>query len=397
MARQAARRSDNARASAQAAEREERELNEAVNNAIVSTEGEVFADAMGSEALDRDSDTDLEEMGEGLEGDDLGEEAEGEAEEGEESDAEGEGEEGADAQGEEGQGEEGEAVEAQGEEGEPTDRRPRSRDQRGGEREEGYIPPRVLRDANERRRSAEERIESERAEWRAEMRAMQQRLDNVLTQRQPAAQSQQGTTQQTQPAAEPDMFADPEGWKRWNREQVAREADERVNARFGAFEQRQREDAEARFNTSLDTAFGSPRGFEYRTAYRDLTTLDKTPQNAALVRQIFTSANPAQAIMDWWQETSNPEYIDYVRDTIRRTYASDERGPRRGSNGNGQRRGDYDDRQDRGFSREQREPRREFRLPRSLNSAAGGGSQRISDPEMLDGSEGSVFSFGARR
>src|SRR5271166_5980791 len=92
------------------AERADREENADVNEAIARTDSEVFTDALGDEPLDAEAGTELEEMGDGLEGEDLeeDEEAEGEqqaAPEGEESAEEGEeGEE--EAEGDEGQGEE---------------------------------------------------------------------------------------------------------------------------------------------------------------------------------------------------------------------------------------------------------------------------------------------------
>src|ERR1700722_2475734 len=82
-------------------ERTEREFQLDVNQAVANTENEIFDDALGDEPLDNDGDTSLEEMGEGLEGDDLEEEegpdeeteeaepAEEGAEKGEETDEEG--------------------------------------------------------------------------------------------------------------------------------------------------------------------------------------------------------------------------------------------------------------------------------------------------------------------
>src|SRR5271168_3678794 len=89
------------------AERADREENADVNEAIARTDSEVFTDAMGDEPLDDEAGTELEDMGDGLEGEDLeeDEDAEGEqqaAPEGEESAEEGEQE----AEGEEAEGDE---------------------------------------------------------------------------------------------------------------------------------------------------------------------------------------------------------------------------------------------------------------------------------------------------
>src|SRR5882757_9888462 len=75
MARQAADKSA-LQNSTRDAERAERELNADVNDAIARTDGEVFTDAMGDEPLGEDDDTSLEDMGEGLEGDQLDEDEE---------------------------------------------------------------------------------------------------------------------------------------------------------------------------------------------------------------------------------------------------------------------------------------------------------------------------------
>ena len=65
---------------AQTAEREE---NANINEAIARTDSEVFTDAMGDEPLEDDAGTELEEMGDGLEGEELEEEDEEEQPEGE--------------------------------------------------------------------------------------------------------------------------------------------------------------------------------------------------------------------------------------------------------------------------------------------------------------------------
>ncbi len=128
--------------------------------------------------------------------------------------------------------------------------------------------------------------------------------------------------------------------------------------------------------------------YSFNVAYRDLTSLDRTPENAALVRRLVANPETAgQAILDWWEQSSNSAYIEYHRDQIRQAYGVAARPPRGGpqrQNGrvpmqNGQ------------------VPRHEVRLPRSLSEASGGRSQLVSDPEMMDGAEESIFAYGARR
>ena len=59
--------------SARADELSERELNAEINAAMAGTEMEVWDDALGSEPLDNDGDRELEEQGDGLEGEQLDE------------------------------------------------------------------------------------------------------------------------------------------------------------------------------------------------------------------------------------------------------------------------------------------------------------------------------------
>ena len=182
------------------------------------------------------------------------------------------------------------------------------------------------------------------------------------------------------------MFADPEGYRNWVLTEAERRAEARFNDRFGQMQQQQQRDMEMRLNDGLAQTASGPRSYEFNVAYRDLTSLDKTPENAALVRRLVQQPETAgQAILDWWEKSSNPEYIEYHRDQIRQAYgvaARPQRGGPQRQNGrlqNGQ------------------VPRHEVRLPRSLSEASGGRSQHVSDPEMMDGAEESIFAYGARR
>ena len=85
------------------AERADREENADINEAIARTDSEVFTDAMGDEPLDDEAGTELEDMGDGLEGEELEDEEEEAPEDEQQAQPEGEQE----AQGEE-EGEEGE-------------------------------------------------------------------------------------------------------------------------------------------------------------------------------------------------------------------------------------------------------------------------------------------------
>ena len=351
-------RQSNAAAAAAEAERAEREFNTDVNEAVARTDQEVFSEAMGDEPLGDDTDTSLEEMGEGLEGEDLDEEAE-------EQEAEGESEAEADAP-EEGEAEAAEEGEAEADTGPP------SRDERGRFEQRG-IPPRVLREQAHARRQAESEVEA----LRAQLRDQQMRIDNMLMQqRQPSQQAPQAKPK-------PDMFSDPAAYEQWVLEQAEARASARLDERLTQFEQRQQMEQQQRLNENLVAHGSGPRGYEFNVAYRDLTSLPVTPQNTALVRRLTSSPDPGAAILDWWERDSNPEYVEHIRNEIREAYGAPQRGNR------------APNRQAAG--RQQMQPRHEVRLPRSLSSASGGRSQHVDDPEMWDQSEASVFSYGARR
>jgi hypothetical protein len=126
-------------------ERSEKELSRDINAAIAGTEDEIFTDAMGDDELDNDGDTSLEEMGEGLEGDHLDKDGEGDDEDaGDEEDAEDK-----DAEEEDEASEDDEENEVRAGEEEQV------RDDRGRfDRREPRIPPERLRHEAEQRRQA---------------------------------------------------------------------------------------------------------------------------------------------------------------------------------------------------------------------------------------------------
>ena len=321
------------------AEKADREENANVNEAIARTDNEVFTDALGDEPLEDDAGTELEEMGDGLEGEEL--EVEAAAPEGE-------------PEGEQPPVEEGEAP--------PVEEPPAP--------QQPSIPPRVLREQRERARETE-------ADLRAQLRDMQIRMDNLARQPAPAAPAQQPAQA---PQAPPDMFAEPDKHREWLLNEAEKRAEAKLEVRFAEQQRLQQQNEMGRLNESLAATATGPRAYEFNVAHRDLTSLEHTPANAALVRRLVSQPDPGQAILDWWETTSNPDYIEYHRDQIRQAYGTP-RPSRQQQNGRapvGQ-------------------PRHEVRLPRSLTEAVGGRSQHVSDPEMFDASEESVFAYGARR
>lgn len=349
-------------------ERTEREFQLDVNQAVANTEAEVFDAATGDEELENDGDTSLEEMGEGLEGDDLDEdedEAEEETAEADKVDADAEEDEEADE-------EQDETVAAdEAEEEEPQrDERGRFEEQERPDRRE--IP---LRAERERRRQAEERAERVERDY-AELRG---RLDEIARrQNAPPPPVEQKQSER------PDMFADPEGYDRWRQERDDRRTQELVNQAIGAFQQFQQQQQRARVDANLELAARGERGWEFGAAYVKLkNVIDRDPNNPAVQairRRIEDSPDPARELFAWWDENGGPEYREQVLTQLM-------------------------PHQDRGNSRQRStQPRHVTQLPESmrrnppsLNSARGGQRHEIADPEMMDDSDDSVFRFAARR
>lgn len=356
----------NRQAAAQPAELSEREYQDTINNAVKATEQEIFADALGDDELDMDGDTSLEDMGDGLEG-------EVEADDAEDPDGQGEGDE-AEAEDDSGEEAELEAGEAEGDEG--AEEQPR--DQRGKfQRDQPTIPPAVLRQSNERARIAEERaqrLEQQVAEYNGRLTELSARV-NSQPQRQEA---------KTEAPPKPDMFAEPEKYEAWVIAEADRRAEAKIEQRFTSFQQQQQQRELQRVDQSFQTAARGPRQFEFNAAYNALTSLNPADRNArALVNGILTAPDPAKAMFDWWEENGASEYRENI---LNQLLPADQR-PRPRADGGRQ--------QPQQRSQVRHEIRGPQRLP-SLNGASGSNSQRTADPEMMDGSEASIFRYGTR-
>lgn len=409
----------------------EQQFQREVNAAIADTENEIFTEAMGDEQLDNDGDNSLEEMGEGLEGDELDEEdvredVDTEVDEDADEEVEGDDEDDEDRADERRDDREEDRADRRRddrdsdrsrresrarEEDERVDQRRRDREDRGDDydrretrgrerdydRDErrGFVPAWRQRQEAQRRRESEGEAES----LRARLAVAEARIQDLNT-RQNA-----GNTAPRQDV-EPDMFADPEGWKAWNRRQMADEAARIADQRIQGYAQQTQQQMNDRVNASFHNAATRPglAGLEFNAAYQTLTSLDpQNPRNRATVQAIFHAPDPARALADWFEEEG------YARE-FRADIAEDLNGGRRRSRGRDRderddnerdtrrrdTRGRYDREDDRG---RRGEPRHEFRrrfVP-SLNGAAGGGSAtRVNDPEMLDNSEDSVFRYATR-
>lgn len=351
-------------------ERSEREFQADVNQAVAETEGEIFSEALDDELPENDADTSLEEMGEGLEGEDLDEENEdadpdGHGEDDEEIDAKAEGDEPEEAEGEPQRGEDG--------------RFQRSDEQRG------HVPPERLREEANRRRA----VETENEGLRQQMQALAQQFDALRTGLQTGLQ--QARPQQRQeapkPPPKPDMFQDPEGHEAWL---IAR-AEEKAQAVFRQGMEAYVQHQQQQFNSALDQNLAAhargPRNFEFQAAYSALTSLDaRDPQVRTTVQSIMYSPDPGQALFNWWDQNGGEDYRAGLRENLMEQL--------RQLQPQNERRSQSQQRQPR------QEVRQEFRGPQrlpSLNGATGSNPNRTPNPDALDGSEGSVFEFATRR
>lgn len=284
---------------------------ELYGEAIAETEREIHDDALGLTPEERNNDRSLEEFDDDLPNDEDEEETETD-----EVEAAGE------------DGEDGE-----GEEPEP-ERQERQQDERG------RVPSRVLRESNESRRVAE----AERARLEAENREIRTRLEQLERNRQQPGQQQA--------PQKPDMFADPEGYEQWLRNDIEQKTSER------------------RINGSFQDA-ADEHGERFQTAFQTLVA-SRDPQ---LVGNIVNSHNPGRTLMAWHDRQvllseigSDPAaYKERVRQELLR----DPEVRRQTLSGmrNDALRGDGDG-----------GPRTRTRLPPSLSSATGGASHRGRDP-----------------
>jgi hypothetical protein len=358
---------------AKSAAQSEKELQQDINAAIAGTEDEIFNDALGDPEDDNDGDTSLEDMGEGLEGDDL----EDESDQGDEDE------------------EQPEEVDEDEEEGNPEDteadvidedeqrvaarqnEQEQPRDQRGRfDRNEPRIPPERLRQETEKRRA----VEAERDELRQRQAVLEARF-NDLNQRINAPAPRQPEA----PLPKPDMFAEPERYEQWVIAQANEQAMRNVAGILAQRDEAQRQAFNARVDQSMASAARGPRGFEFTAAYQTLLQLDaNNPQHRSVVQNIVYSQEPAEALFAWWEDNGGPEYRQQIADQL---FPQERQAPRSGQ------------RTVRGGPQHE-QPRQVIRRPqqmRSLNSASGSSSHRVADPEMLDGSDDSIFDFATRR
>src|ERR1700692_1063315 len=349
-----------------------------IGAAIAATENEIFGDAFDRKdnELDESGDRSIEQMGEGLEGqnEDDDDETEVEASDTEES----EGTEEKDAKS--GDDKTGEVKPKSAE----ADAKPKG-GVKPAEQPEGRVPPGRLREANEKPRTAEARnaelttqIETERVQSRKDIEALSTRLDGLI-----AAIARRSDPDKTadKPQAEtaPDLFEDPKGFvdglKKGFQSEVATLQQQLGNQRV---------------ETSMAIAHALQKDV-FERAFAAVGKLDRNnPDDQTVVRRIYSSANPGQALIEWHRrnETLREVGEDPVKDRgrvavdARETVVKDPEFRkqliaelRTEATGNGN---------------------TVFRAPKSLNGASGGRSARDVDPNAGDDSDSAVFESAFR-
>jgi hypothetical protein len=266
---------------------------DAISDAIVETEKEIAGDAWGNEetsALDETGDRGLEAMGEGLEGQhEQDDDASSEEQDAEETDGEAEeGEEGED------EGEEGEEAEtAEGKDEPKPEAKTETREQ-----PQGRVPAGKLREEAERRRQAEQLLETERAA-RAEER---KNFEALQTQVQTLTQILQGQRQPPQPPGKeepktepevPDIFENPRGFVDHIRE-IVQQAVTPVRSDMK--------------KQAVETSFAlahSTHKDTFANAFQAINKLDpQNPDDRATVQRIYNSPNPGEALVQWHKRST---------------------------------------------------------------------------------------------
>jgi hypothetical protein len=165
--------------------------------------------------------------------------------------------------------------------------------------QKGSVPPARLREATARAKAAEERAKAaetereaaraEREQERQERIAIKAQMDLLVHQQ--ALREQPQRRQETQPDVEPDMFAEPDAWRAWNRRQTVA----MVN------EVRQQE-AHARVNMNLELTRDT-HGDKFDAAYHAIIQASQQePEARIAINKALASPNPGREIMRWHRE-----------------------------------------------------------------------------------------------
>jgi len=268
-----------------------RESSDPISAAIIATEKEIAGDAWGNEetdALDPTGDRSLEDLGEGLEGQQ--EEAEVEEVEGEEPEAE------------ETEVEPGKVVAEE----QPLAAKP-GEQQVDRNEPQGRVPSGKLREANERARVLQAELdtfktrESQNTDRFTDLSA---KLDRALGRIDELSRAPRGEVK-PEPAkteAIPDIFEDPQGFKAHMEKGFQTELakrDQQISAQ--------------RVETSMAIAHAFHKD-TFTNAFAAINKLDvNNPDDRSIVARIYNSPNPGEALVSWHKrETTRAEVGDDV-------------------------------------------------------------------------------------
>lgn len=315
-----------------------------LSEAEANTEAEIFNEATGAAEADETADKSLEDMGDGLEGDNVHEDDE------------------ADAAGEQNEGDKTGKANDKVDDGKAVDGKPDPKAAKADKDEvvdpktgKGMVPSSRLREETAKRVEVEGKFDS----LRSDFDKLNSRLDTILTRGIP---QQQAADKVTAPAL-PDPVLDPEGYR----------------AAVLA-------DAETMFvNRTVNSTFAAAHeahGKDFEAAYSALTGLDKTnPADRALVQRIKAAPDPGKALMTWHKQQSTLREVGsdpaaYVQKKLEEAL-NDPAFLAKAVE------------KIKGGSQQQNGTSQTFRVPRSLNSASGGRGGATFDPG--DSSDEAIF------
>lgn len=395
-----------------------KEEDDIVREAIAGTEREIFSEAMEQDEnhTDESGDRSVEEMGSGLEGDheadDADVQAQGQGGDDEAGDGEG------DTEGKSGQanrdpetgrytkkadgeeGDESEGAEDQGDDEIVDQDQGRSREQTTQR-----VPVRELVSERKARQTAEsaltelqKRFDDQGKAHKDELAAINGRLDTLLTnlaQGKIPGQGQQGSDQDAIATEDQELtdllLSSPAGYAK----RISQDISKTV---LGELRNQRLEESFA------DAHDAHKEGFE--TAYKALTSLDKAdPVARATVQRITASRNPGKALMDWHQQqqdraalatetlaqrdarvakealesaANDPEFLKGIAQSLGLDPASIQVPAQR-------------QRAAAGDGKGQNGARHVARMPKSLNSASGGGQSRAAGGYSSGSADRDVF------
>lgn len=263
---------------------------DAIGDAIVATEKEIAGAAWGQEdtdAADPTGDRSLEDMGDGLEGqqepedDDqtVGEDADGE----EESDGEGEG-----ATAEDEAAAAAAAAANTAKDGKPD--QPDGRTEPGGR-----VPSSKYREVSERARAAEAERDALKAQIeksKGDTTSLSERLDLLtreITSLKSAPRNEaQRPAEPPKPVEAPDLFENPKGF---------------VDHITGIFQTELSKRDQQLANARVETSMAIAHGFHKETFEKAFEAINKlnpqNPDDRVVVQRIYSSPNPGEALVNW--------------------------------------------------------------------------------------------------